>query len=89
MPSENIIFKEDQVLLGKHLKSNEWICYTGNLTIYNRKKDPIILIVRKDTDEEYIGYGMDEEKSIKGKTVGEVFAKFSRFFIRHGVILQN
>ena len=37
MPKSKIIYQAKEEIIGKHLQSNEWIMYSGKLTIYDRK----------------------------------------------------
>ena len=41
MPNVKIIYQADQEVIGKHLKSKEWVMFSGKLTIYLR--EPLIL----------------------------------------------
>jgi hypothetical protein len=43
MPKPLIIYQADQEVIGKHLRSNEWVMYSGRLVIYDRKLNPIVL----------------------------------------------
>jgi hypothetical protein len=48
MPKSVIIYQADQEVIGKHLRSKEWIMYSGKLTIYDRKTNPVILRLKSE-----------------------------------------
>jgi len=84
-----IIYQSDEEVLGKHLRSGEWIYYTGKLVIYDRKTYPVILKLKSEIVDSFIGEFMEEEKEIKGKSISEVFGKVAKWLNNRGVIFQN
>jgi len=76
-------------IFGKHLQSGEWIYYTGKLTIYDRKTYPIVLKMKSDIVDSFIGELMEERMEIKGKSLSEVFGKVAKWLNKRGVIFQN
>jgi hypothetical protein len=84
-----IIYQSDEEVLGKHLRSGEWIYYTGKLVIYDRKTYPVILKLKSEILDSFIGEFMEEEKEIKGKSISEVFGKVAKWLNNRGVIFQN
>jgi hypothetical protein len=89
MTKTKIIYRSKEEILGKHLRSGEWIYYTGNLTIYDRKTCPIVLKLQSEIVDSFIGAFMEEKKEIKGKSLSEVFGKVARWLKNRGVIFQN
>jgi hypothetical protein len=89
MTKTRIIYQSKEEILGKHLQSGEWIYYTGKLTIYDRKTCPIVLKMKSDIMDSFIGELMEERKEIKGKSLSEVFGKVAKWLNKRGVIFQN
>jgi len=89
MTKAKIIYQSKEEILGKHLKSGEWIYYTGELTIYDRENCPIVLKLKSEIIDSFIGAFMEEKKEVKGKSLSEVFGKVAKWLINRGVIFQN
>jgi hypothetical protein len=89
MTKTKIIYQSKEEILGKHLQSGEWIYYIGVLTIYDRKTYPIVLKLKSEIFDSFIGELMEDKKEIKGKSLSEVFGKVAKWFINRGVIFQN
>lgn len=89
MTRTKIIYQSKEDILGKHLRSGEWIHYTGDLTIYDRKTYPIVLKLKSEIFDSFIGEFMEKKKEIKGKSLSEVFGKVARWLNNRGVIFQN
>ncbi|MCK4919535.1 MAG: hypothetical protein KAS71_00725 [Bacteroidales bacterium] len=84
-----IIYQSDEEVLGKHLRSSEWIYYTGHLTIYDRKTYSVVLKLKNETLDSFLHEITEEEKEIKGKSISEVFGKVAKWLYKRGVIFQN
>ena len=65
MPKATIIYQADQEVVGKHLRSNEWVMYSGKLTIYDRKTNPIVLRLKSEIYDTFIGEFMKDKKELK------------------------
>jgi hypothetical protein len=65
------------------------LCYTGYLTIYDRKTCSIVLKLKSEIVDSFIGELMEEKKEIKGKSLLVVFGKVAKWLINRGVIFQN
>ena len=89
MSKSLIIYQANQEVIGKHLRSNEWVMYSGNLTIYDRKSDPVVLKPKSEINDSFIGEFMDEKKEFKGNSVSEVYGKMSKWYYKNGIIFQN
>jgi hypothetical protein len=89
MTRTKIIYQSKEEIIGKHLRSGEWIYYTGDLKIYDRKTSPIVLKMKSEIIDSFIGAFMEEKKEIKGKSLSEVFGKVARWLNNRGVIFQN
>lgn len=89
MPKTTIIYQADQEVIGKHLRSNEWVMYSGKLTIYDRKTNPIVLKLKSDIYDTFIGEFMDEKKEFKGDSVSDVYGKLAKWYYKNGIIFQN
>ena len=79
MPKSIIVYQADQEVIGKHLRSKQWIMYSGKLTIYNRKTNPIVLKLKSEIYDSFIGEFMDNKKEFKGNSVSDVFGKLSKW----------
>ena len=74
MPKSKIIYQASQEVIGKHLQSNEWIIYSGELKIYDRKINPIELKLTSEIYDTFIGGFMDKKKeNIASKVIPPVF----------------
>jgi hypothetical protein len=89
MTRGKIIYQSKEDILGKHLRSGEWIYYTGELIIYDRKTYPIVLNLTRETYDSFIGGLMEKKKQIKGKSLSEVFGKVAKWYLNQGIIFQN
>jgi len=89
MPKAKLIYQANQEVTGKHLQSNEWVMYSGKLTIYERKTNPVILKLKSEICDSFIGELMDEKIEFKGNSVSDVYEKLSKWYYRNGIIFQN
>ena len=89
MAKAKILYQSDEEVLGKHLRSGEWIYYTGHLIIYDRKTYPVILTLESEIWDSFMYEIMEEKKEIKGKSISEVFGKVAKWLYNRGVIFQN
>lgn len=89
MPKTKIIYQADQEVIGKHLRSNEWVMYSGKLTIYDRKTNPIVLRLKSEIFDTFIGEFMEDKKEFKGDSVSDVYGKMSKWYYKNGIIFQN
>ena len=89
MEKTKIIYQAEQELIGKHLRSNEWVMYSGTLTIYERVSKPVVLRVRSEILDSFIGEFMEDKKEFKGSSISEVYGKLSKWYYKNGIIFQN
>lgn len=89
MPNVKIIYQADQEVLGKHLKSKEWVMFSGKLTIYDRKNNPVVLKLKNEIYDTFIGGYMDDKKEFKGNSVTEVYGKLAKWYLNNGIVFQN
>jgi hypothetical protein len=89
MPKSVIIYQADQEVIGKHLRSKEWIMYSGKLTIYERITNPVILRLKSEIYDTFIGEFMEEKKELKGNSVSDVYGKLAKWYYKNGIIFQN
>ena len=84
-----ILYQADQEVIGKHLRSKEWVMYSGKLTIYDRKTNPIVLKLKSEIDDTFIGEFMEYKKEFKGDSVSDVYGKVAKWYNKNGIIFQN
>jgi hypothetical protein len=89
MPRATIRYKADQEVFGRHLRSNEWILYTGTLTIYERKTYPVVLKLKSEVYDSFLSELLEDKKQFKGDSVSEVYGKVSKWYYSSGIILKN
>ena len=89
MPRSKILYRSFEEVFGKHLRSGEWVYYKGELIIYERKTYPVVLKLKSEIGDSFLQMMMDEQKTIKGQSVSEVYGKVSRWFDGRGVIFKN
>lgn len=89
MVKSTIIYQADQEVIGKHLRSKEWVMYSGKLTIYDRKTNPIVLKLKSEIYDTFIGEFMEDKKEFKGDSVSEVYGKMAKWYNKNGIIFQN
>lgn len=89
MIKSTIIYQADQEVIGKHLRSKEWVMYSGILTIYDRKTNPIVLKLKSEIDDTFIGEFMEDKKEFKGDSVSDVYGKVAKWYNKNGIIFQN
>ena len=89
MVKPRILYRSNEEVVGKHLRSGEWIYYTGELSIYDRKTYPVVLKLNSEILDSFISEFMEEKKEITGKSVSEVFGKVAKWLYSRGVIFQN
>jgi hypothetical protein len=88
MPKVKIIYQADQEVIGKHLHSKEWVMYSGKLTIYDRKVNPIILKLKSELYGTFLGEFMEDKKEFKGDSVSDVYGKMAKWYYKNGIIFQ-
>ena len=89
MPKAKIIYQADQEVLGKHLKANEWIMYSGKLIIFDRKNNPVVLRLKSEIYDTFLGEFMDDKKEFKGDSVTDVYGKLAKWYYKNGIVFQN
>lgn len=89
MPKSKIIYQAGQELIGKHLRSKEWVMYSGKLIIYDRKTNPITLNLSSEIYDSFITEYMEEKRKFKGNSVSDVYGKAAKWYFKHGIIFQN
>ncbi|MDP3831602.1 MAG: hypothetical protein Q8Q47_10050 [Ignavibacteriaceae bacterium] len=89
MPKDVIIYQSDQEVIGKHLRSKEWVMYSGKLIIYDRKTNPIVLKLKSEIYDTFIGEFMEDKKEFKGNSVSDVYGKMAKWYYKNGIIFQN
>jgi len=89
MPKAKITYQAPQEIIGKHLQSNEWVMYSGKLTIYERKTNPVILKLKSEIYDTLIREFMEEKKEFKGNSISDVFGKVAKWYYKNGIIFQN
>jgi len=89
MPRIKILYQANQEVTGKHLQSNEWVMYSGKLTIFDRKTNPVILTLQSEIYDTFIGEFMEDKKEFKGISVSDVFGKVAKWYLKNGIIFQN
>jgi hypothetical protein len=63
--------------------------YSGKLTIYDRKTNPVLLKLNSEIDDTFIGEFMEEKKEFKGNSVSNVFGKVAKWYLKNGIAFQN
>lgn len=88
MAVTKIIYQAGQEIVGKHLRSKEWVMYSGKLIIYERKINPIVLKLKSEIYDSFLRELMEESKEFKGDSVSEVYGKISKWYYKNGVVFQ-
>jgi|WetSurMetagenome_2_1015567.scaffolds.fasta_scaffold612391_2 hypothetical protein len=89
MPKEKILYQARQEIFGKHLRAKEWIEYSGKLTVYDKKTNPVTLKIKSEIADSFLAEIMDDDKEFKGSSVTEVYAKLSKWLYLRDVIFQS
>jgi len=89
MAKSSIVYQADQEVIGKHFQSKEWVMYSGKLTIYDRKVNPIVLKLKSEICDTFIGEFMEDKKEFKGDSVSLVYGKVANWYYRNGILFQN
>lgn len=89
MPKAKILYSARQEIFGKHLRAKEWIEYSGNLSVYDKKTNPVVLKMKSEISDSFLAEIMDDEKEFKGNSVTEVYGKLSKWLYNLEVIFQN
>jgi hypothetical protein len=89
MSKSKIIYQAEQEVIGKHLRSKQWVMYSGKLTIYDRKDNPIVLKLKSEIYDSFMRDLMDDRKEFKGDSVSAVYGKLAKWYYRNGIIFQN
>ena len=63
--------------------------YSGKLTIYARKTNPVILSLKSEILDSFIGEFMDDQKEFKGESVTDVYGKLAKWYLKHGILFEN
>jgi len=89
MAKSRLIYQEDQEVVGKHFRSNEYVFYSGQLKIYDRKTYPVVLNLKSEIADSFLSMGMDEKIEFKGDSVSEVFGKLSKWYYQRGILFRS
>ena len=89
MPKAKILYQSKEKIYGKHLRAKEWIEYSGKITVFDRKKNSVILKIKCEIYDSFMRDVMDDEKEFKGNSVTEVYAKLSKWLYQREVIFQT
>ena len=89
MPKSKILYQSNEEVVGKHLRSKEWVMYSGTLTLYDRKTNPVILSLKSEIFDTFIGEFMDEQKEFKGESVTDVYGKLAKWYLKNGILFEN
>jgi hypothetical protein len=84
-----ILYQSKEEIIGKHLKSKQWIMYSGTLTIFNRTINSVVLNLKSEIYDTFMSEIMEESKKFQGNSVTEVYAKLSYWFSKNGILFQN
>ena len=79
------LFESEEEISGKHLRSNEWILYTGRLTIYDRTVKPVILKIKSEVFDSFISVEMEDTMEFAGENITQVYQKLASWFNKKGV----
>ena len=89
MPKSKILYQSNEEVVGKHLRSKEWVMYSGTLTLYDRKTNPVILSLKSEIFDSFIGEFMDDQKEFKGESVTDVYGKLAKWYLKNGILFEN
>ena len=89
MPKAKILYQSKEDFYGKHLRAKEWIEYSGKITVFDRKTNPVTLKIKSEIYDSFMRDIMDDEKEFKGNSVTEVYAKLSKWLYQREVIFQT
>jgi hypothetical protein len=89
MAKSRLIYQADQEVVGKHFRSDEYVWYSGQLKIYDRKTYPVVLNLKSEIADSFLSMGMDEKIEFKGGSVSEVFGKLSKWYYQRGILFRN
>lgn len=89
MPKAKIIYQAKQEIFGKHLRFKEWISYSGELKVFDRKTHPVSLKIKSEYVGSFLEEILDDRKEFKGGSITEVYAKLSKWLYQREVIFQH
>jgi hypothetical protein len=79
------IFESREEIIGKHLRSNEWVMYSGLLIVYDRPNNPVILKIKSEIYDSFISMEMEDSKEFSGNNISQVYKKLVSWFSKCGV----
>jgi len=88
MPKAKILYQSKEEIYGKLLRAKEWIEYSGKITVYDRKTNPVSLKIKSEIYDSFMRDLLDDKKEFKGNSVTEVYAKLSKWLYLREVIFQ-
>mgnify|MGYP006278411525 CR=1 FL=1 len=81
MSKAKILYQSKEEIYGKHLRAKEWIEYPGEITVFDRKTNPVTLKIKSEIYDSFMRDLLDDKKEFKGNSVTEVYAKLSKCYI--------
>lgn len=54
MPKAKILYQSKEEIYGKHLRSKEWIEYSGKITMFDRKINPVTLKIKSEIYDSFM-----------------------------------
>jgi len=89
MTKPKIKFQYKEEIFGKFTRTNEYICYSGKLTIYDKKTKPVKLQIKCEYNNYVLEDFMEEQKTFLGDSITEVYSKLSKWFYNYEIVFQN
>jgi hypothetical protein len=87
MNNSNIIFMSTDEIIVYNTLTKEYLTYKAFLTVKNSKTTPVKLVVKEMFTNSFIQ--IEPEKTFTGKSVSEVYGKFSKWLYKQDLLMSN
>jgi hypothetical protein len=88
MGKTKIIYPSHEEVIGRHLPTNEGVSYSGDLVVYDRKTNPVVIQLNgSSTNDSYVTHMMEVSKEFKGDSLSAIYGKISKWLYKHGIVM--
>jgi len=88
MGKTKIIYTSHETVIGMHLPTNEGVSYSGDLVVYDRKTNPVVIQLNgSNLNDSYVTHMMEVSKEFKGDSLSSVYGKISKWLYKHGIVM--
>ncbi len=83
----NIIFESKEDIYGIIPRADDWVHYSGTLTVKDGGKYPVILDLDFVPPHPF-AFNMPEKHMVKATSISDAYSKIAMFFYKYGIVFN-